>query len=204
MNKHRKIQIKLDEMNVRGDGLLFKQLFLRANITLNATIILFLFPFSISPDPPPSRRSFTLYSFFLNYPDRTLVHHLSPHLSICPISHLLWLSVNGGGWNCIVQRFSPHKYSKKICCSAFNAVVAGPASRYFCIFIIFAYAWSSSLSLDLPGGSPKLPKCLFDWYSSYLRRKLLGLYPFIFSLRDSTLWTFPNHLFLLGRIHVLE
>ena len=97
MNKRRKTQIKLDEINVRGDEMLFEQLFLRANTTLSATVILFLFPFSISPDPPHSGRSFTLYSFFLNYPDRTLVHHLSPHSSICPIRHLLWLSVNGGG-----------------------------------------------------------------------------------------------------------
>ena len=84
-------------MNVRGDKLLFEQLYLRANTTLSTIIILFLFHFSIFSDLPPSGKSFTLYSFFLNYPDRTLIHHLNPHLSICPISHLLWLSVNGGG-----------------------------------------------------------------------------------------------------------
>ena len=170
MNKCRKTQIKLDEINVRGDELLFEQLFLRANTTFSARVILFLFPFSISPDPLPSGRSFTLYSFFLNYPDRTLVHHLNPHLSICPIRHLLWLSVNGGDWDCTVQRSSPHKYGQKSCCSAFNAVVAAFAFRYFCILIIFACAWSSSLLLDLPERSPKLPKYLLDWYSSYPRR----------------------------------
>ena len=90
-------------------------------------------------------------------------------MNICPISHLLWLSVNGGGWDCTVQRSSPHKCNQKSCCSAFNAVIAAFASRYFCILIIFAYAWSSSLSLDLPGGSPKLPKYLLDWYSLYPR-----------------------------------
>ena len=132
-------------------------------------MILFLSFLSLIFPSSLSSRSFTLYSFFLHYPGRTLVHHLSPHLSICPISHLLWLSVNGGGWNCIVQRFSPHKYSKKICCSAFNAVVAAFASRYFCILIIFACAWSSSLSLDPLGGLPKLPKYLLDWYSLYPR-----------------------------------
>ena len=97
MNRCRKTQIKLDEINVQGDELLFEQLFLRANTTFNATVILLLFPFSISPDPPYSGRSFTLYSFFLNYSDRTPVHHLSPYSSIRPIEHLLWLSVNGGG-----------------------------------------------------------------------------------------------------------
>ena len=140
MNKHRKTQIKLDEMNVWGDKLLFKQVFWRANTILNATVILFFFPFSIFSDLPPFGRSFTLYSFFFIYPDHTLVHHLSPHLSICPISHLLWLFVNDGGWNCTVQRSSPHKCGQKSCCSAFNAVVVVFASRYFCILIIFACA----------------------------------------------------------------
>ena len=101
--------------------------------------------FCLFPIPPLSGRSFTLYSFFLNYPDHTLVHHLSPHLNICPISHLLWLSVNGGGWNCIVQMSSPHKCGQKSCCSAFNVVVPAFASKYFWILIIFACAWSSSL-----------------------------------------------------------
>ena len=97
MNKHRKTQIKFDELNVRGGELLFEQLILRANTTLSATIILFLSSLSIFRSPPFSGRSFTLYNFFLNYPDRTLVHYLSPHLSICPISHLFWLFVNDGG-----------------------------------------------------------------------------------------------------------
>ena len=42
MNKHKKTQIKLDELNVRGGELLFEQLILRANTTLSATMILFL------------------------------------------------------------------------------------------------------------------------------------------------------------------
>ena len=97
MNKHRKTQIKLDELNVRGGELLFEQLILRANPTLSVTMILFLFSLSLFSDPLLSGRSFTLYSFFLNYHDCTFIYHLSPHLSICPISYLLWLSVNGGG-----------------------------------------------------------------------------------------------------------
>ena len=165
MNKHRKTPIKIDELKVRGGELLFEQLSLSANTTLSATMILFLSNFR----SPLSRRAFTLYSFFLHYPDRTLVHHLSLHLSTCPISHLLWLSVNGGGWNCIGQRSSPHKCGQKSCYSAFNVVVATFASRYLCILIIFVCAWSSSLSLDLPWGSPRLPKYLLDRYSLYPR-----------------------------------
>ena len=49
-------------------------------------------------------------------------------------------------------------------------MVAAFAFRYFFVLIIFACTWSSSLSLDLPRGSPKLPKHLLDWYSSYSRR----------------------------------
>ena len=132
-------------------------------------MILFLSSLPLFSNPPLSGRSFTLYSFFLNYLDCKLVYHLSPHLSICPISHLLWLSVNGSGWNCTVQRSSPHKCSQKSYCSAFNAVVAAFTSKYFCILIIFAYAWRSSLSLDPPWGSPRLPKYLLDRYSLYSR-----------------------------------
>ena len=48
MNKHRKTQIKLDELNIRGGELLFEQLILRANTTLSATMILFLSSLSLS------------------------------------------------------------------------------------------------------------------------------------------------------------
>ena len=89
MNKHRKTQIKLDELNVRGGELLFETFILRANTTLSATMI-FLSFFSLSIFRSLlSGRAFTLYNFFLHYPDRTLVHYLNLHLSICPISHLL-------------------------------------------------------------------------------------------------------------------
>ena len=97
MNKHRKTQIKPNELNVRGGELLFKQLILRTNTTLSATMILFLSFLSLFFRSSFFGRAFTLYSFFLHYPDHTLVYHLSLHLSTCPISHLLWLSVNGGG-----------------------------------------------------------------------------------------------------------
>ena len=36
---------------VRGDELLFKPLFLKANTTLSAAVILFLFPFTMFSDP---------------------------------------------------------------------------------------------------------------------------------------------------------
>ena len=52
MNKHRKIQIKLDELNGRRGELLFEQLILIANTTLSATMILFLSFLSLFSDPP--------------------------------------------------------------------------------------------------------------------------------------------------------
>ena len=61
MNKRRKTQIKLDEINVRRDELLFEQLFLKANTTLSATVNFFLFLFSISPDPPPLLKGLLYY-----------------------------------------------------------------------------------------------------------------------------------------------
>ena len=51
MNKHKKTQIRLDELNVRGGELLFEQLILRANTTLSATMILFLSSLSLFSDP---------------------------------------------------------------------------------------------------------------------------------------------------------
>ena len=51
MNKHRKMPIKLDELKVQGGELLFEQLSLRANTTLNVTMILFLSFLSLIFDP---------------------------------------------------------------------------------------------------------------------------------------------------------
>ena len=45
------MHVKLDEMVVRGDELLFKSLFLKANTTLSATVISFLFSFTMFFDP---------------------------------------------------------------------------------------------------------------------------------------------------------
>ena len=58
-----------------------------------------------------------------SYRWKFLEGHLNLHLSTCFIKHLLWLSVNGGDWDCTVQGFSPHKCNYKSCYSAFNVVV---------------------------------------------------------------------------------
>ena len=46
------MHVKLDEMTVRGDKLLFRPQFLKADITLSASVILFLSSFTIFSDPP--------------------------------------------------------------------------------------------------------------------------------------------------------
>ena len=169
MNKHRKTPIKLDELKVRGGELLFEQLSLRANTTLNATMILFLSFLSLISNP-----------FFLG----GLLHYIVSFYTILIVHMFIiqastWVYVLlaiffGSPWMMVVkttfvQMSSPYKCGQRSCCSAFNAVAAAFAPRYFCILIIFACAWSSFLSLDLPGGSSKLPKYLLDWYSLYPR-----------------------------------
>ena len=104
--------------------MLFESLFLKANTTLNATVIISLPYFTTFFLSLSYGGTFTLYSFLLDHLNRTLVNHLNLHSSACPIKHLLWLSVNGDGCDCTVQGSFPHKCSQKDCCSAFNAVVA--------------------------------------------------------------------------------
>ena len=110
-------------MVVRGDELLFESLFLKANTTLSATVIFFSLFFYFVFWSSSYGGSFTLYSFLLDHLDHTLINHLNLHSSTCPIRKLLWLSMNGSGWDCTVQGSSPHKCGQKSCCNAFNAVV---------------------------------------------------------------------------------
>ena len=104
--------------------MLFESLFLKANTTLNATIIISLPYFTTFFLSLSYGGSFTLYSFLLDHLDRTLVNHLNLHSSACPIRHLLWLSVNSNGCDCTVQRSSSHKCGQKSCCTAFNVVIS--------------------------------------------------------------------------------
>ena len=103
--------------------MLFESLFLKANTTLNATVIISLPYFTTFFLSLSYGGSFTLYSFLLDHLNRTLVNHLNLHSSACLIKHLLWLSVNGDGCDCTVHGSYSHKCGQKSCCSAFNAVV---------------------------------------------------------------------------------
>ena len=64
------------------------------------------------------------YIVHLNHPPPTLVHHLSHHLSICPIKLLLQLFLSGDLPGNTVQRSTPHKCGHKSRYNAFNVVVA--------------------------------------------------------------------------------
>ena len=59
----------------------------------------------------------------LNHPLPTLVHHLSHHLSICPIKFLLQLFLSCDLSENIVQRSTPHKCGHKSRYNAFNVVI---------------------------------------------------------------------------------
>ena len=76
-------------MVIRGDELLFDVLLLGVNMTLDATVTLFLSFFPPFFAPFSYRESFTLYNFLFNHLDRPFVNHLNLHLSTCPIMHFL-------------------------------------------------------------------------------------------------------------------
>ena len=96
--------------------MLFESLFLKANTTLTATVIISLPYFTTFFLSLSYGGSFTLYSFLLDHLDHTFVNHLNFHSSACPIRHLLWLSVNGDGCDCTIQKSSSHKCGQKSCC----------------------------------------------------------------------------------------
>ena len=156
--------VKLDEMVVREDELLFKSLFLKANTTLSTTVIHFLFFFTMFFDPLLiGGGSFTLYSFLLDHLDCTLVNHLNFHSNICSINPLFWFFVNGGSWEGTVQGFSPHKCGQKGCCCAFNVVVTAFLLDIF-VFLsssympeVHPYRWKF-----LEGHLSRLGTCLTD------------------------------------------
>ena len=60
----------------------------------------------------------------LNHLPPTLVHHLSHHLSICPIKLLLQLFLNDNLLGNTIERSTPHKCGHKSRYNAFNVKVA--------------------------------------------------------------------------------
>ena len=60
----------------------------------------------------------------LNYLPPTLIHHLSHHLSICPIKLLLQIFLSCDLSGNTVQMSTPHKCSHKSRYNTFNVMVA--------------------------------------------------------------------------------
>ena len=88
-------------------------------------------PFSVFPSSS-YRRYFSLCSLLERC--STLVHHLSHHLSICPIRLILQLFLNDNLSGNTVQRSIPHKCGHKSRYNAFNVEVAA-FHRYFGDFL---------------------------------------------------------------------
>ena len=95
--------IDLNQFTVRGGKSLYKSIRMNTSIILIATVLSFYFS-----DPPSPGVSVLLYSSFFEYLDPTLVNHLDPYLSACPIRHHLWLSVSCSSQSSTVQGSSPH------------------------------------------------------------------------------------------------
>ena len=139
------MDIKLEEIIVRGDRLLLSSLFMK----VGATIILPLSSPLIFLRSPFLRDYFSLYNLLLDHLDRTLVSHSSLYSSTCPIRYLPWFSVSCSGWNYTVQRYSPHKYGQKSCCSALNAVVTAFPLDIFAFLSPSYTLWSFFLTQEV-------------------------------------------------------
>ena len=94
----------------------------RTNATLIA--IVFFFFFSSPKKIPFSWRVSYIIQFSLGHLDPTLIDHLSPYLSVCPIRHPLQLVVSCDSQDNTVQGSPQHKCGQKSSCNAFNAEVA--------------------------------------------------------------------------------
>ena len=105
--------------------------------------------------------------------------HQAPSLALC---ERWWLKLHCSG--VFSTQMRPEKLLQCIKCNGNSFSL-----RYFCVLILFARAWSSSLSLEIPGRSPKSPKYLLDRYSSYPRR---------ITSSNCTLPPFPYMIFQSG------
>ena len=91
----------------------------------------------------------------LNYPPPTLVHHLSHHLSICPIELLLQLFLSCDLTRNTVRRSTSHKCGHKSRYNAFNVVLVA----FLQIF------WSLPSSLNVRGVSLRGGNFVENYYN---------------------------------------
>ena len=126
--------------------------------------------------------------------DPTLVDHLRPYLSVCPIRHPLWLSMSHDSQGSTAQGYSPHKCFQNSSCSAFNVMVAAfpwilLSFHHPCMFImhipVTGASWKVTLIIMIPiGAIPSLSKEVFllePPSNSHLIHETLGLaHPLLF------------------------
>ena len=112
-------KIKLNEFTVRGGILSYKSTTVGYKYNFDCYSILSLFFQSL----PHGGVSYII-QLNLDHFDSTLVDHLRPYLSVCPIRHPLWFSVSCGSQGSTIQGSSLHKCGQKSSCSTFNVVVA--------------------------------------------------------------------------------
>ena len=124
----------------------------------------------------------------LDYLDPTLVDHLSPYSSVCPIRQPIWLSVSCGSQDNTVQGSSPHKCSQKSSCNVFNAMAATLSQ-------IFPSSYSSSMFMMLTPSSGVSKKVALS--DRICTRSVLGLSEEIFLL-GTPFSTFPLKYYFSG------
>ena len=108
---------------IRGDFSLLVTQSLSNNANLPSVLIAPRLLLFLAPPPLLSWKIFPIIQFLLNYLPPTLIHHLSHHLNICPITLLLQLFLNCDLPGNTVQKSTSHKCGHKSRYNAFNVVV---------------------------------------------------------------------------------
>ena len=146
------------------------------------------------------------YIEFSKSSPRTVVHHPTLHSSICLIKHLLWLSVNGSGWE-----LRP-LFRGLLHINAAKKVAAVYLMRWWQLFpkiFLYHYHLRTCLkSILIVGVSWKIVQVtrMLAWLI-FIRSEesnLLGPQPSTLSLHDYLFWDLPSHLLLFGRIPISQ
>ena len=99
----------------------------------------------------------------------TLVGHLSLHLSTCPIRHILWFSVSCGSLGTLFRGLLHINAARKVAI-VYLMQWQQLFLRYFWVSFILVCSRSTSLSMELPGGSLQLRLQILELHVSYPRR----------------------------------
>ena len=126
--------IKMKEILVRGGQLSYKSTKHVVSVILIAIVFFSLFFRSLS-----SLRVSCIIQLLLGHLNPTLVDHLSPYLSTCPIRHPLQLSVSCSSQDSTVQGSPQYKYGQKSSYIVFNAMVATFPQIFLCSYYPYTF-----------------------------------------------------------------